>query len=126
MRVRYLPLLAVFALTGCSKIHQQFSFTVEPGNFHTLKVSAPLSEQKLKVNMTSDQPVNIYVILDKNLPPEIKDDFDPETVKEGVLVKEKGKKDADLSVTVPAKEKFSVIVNGAGKKASITVKIDSQ
>ena len=125
MRVRYIPFLAVFALTGCSKIHQQFSFSIEPGESHVLNVSAPLSEQKLKVNMTSDQPVNIYIILDKNVP-EGKDDFDPETLKEGVLAKEKGKKDADLSVTIPAKEKFRVFVNGAVKKASVTVKIDSQ
>lgn len=125
MRFRYLPLLAVFALTGCSKIHQQFSFSIEPGDSHTLNVSAPLSEQKLKINMTSDQPVNIYVILEKNFGGG-KDNFDPEALKEGVLEKAKSKKDADLVVTVPAKEKFVVFVNGAVKKASVNVKIDSQ
>ena len=125
MLVRYLPLLALFALTGCSKIHQQFSFSLEPGESRELNVSAPLSEQKLKVAMTSDQPVNIYVILEKNFPGG-KDNFDPETLKEGVLVKEKDKKEANLSVTIPAKEKFVVFVNGAKKKATVSMKIDSQ
>ncbi|MSR51721.1 MAG: hypothetical protein EXS09_00330 [Gemmataceae bacterium] len=126
MRVRYVPLLALFALTGCSKIHQQFSFSIEPGDSYTLSVTAPLSEQKLKVNMTSDQPVSIYVILEKNFPT-VKDGFDPETLKEGVLGKEKGKNSADLSVIVPAKQKYVVFVmNGAKKKASGSVKLDSQ
>lgn len=125
MRIRYMPMLALVALAGCSKVHVERTFSVDSGSSHSLQISAPLSDQKLKVVMTSDQPVNLYVILDKNLPKD-KDEFDPESLKEGVLGKEKAKKDATLSVTVPAKEKYTVFVNGASKKANVTVKIDSE
>ena len=62
---------------------------------------------------------------DENLP-EIKDDFNPEKLTEGVVAKEKNTKDSTLTATIPAKEKFRVFVNGATKKANVTVKIDSQ
>jgi len=124
MKARYLALLAVFALAGCSKIHEQRSFTVEPAGSHNLKITAPLSETKYKVEVTSDQPVNVWVILEKDVPGG-KDDFDPEPI-QSVLGKEKSTQQATLNVTVPAKEKFRVYINGPTKPANVTVKIDSQ
>jgi len=48
-------------------------------------------------------------------------------MKSGVLAKEKNAKEATLSATIPAKEKFQVYVNNTGSKpASVTVKIDSK
>ena len=125
MMVRRLAFLAVIAVAGCSKLNEQRSFEIEPGGSHSLQISAPLSEQTIKVAVTSDQAVNVWVLLDKNMP-EGKDDFDPETMKEGVIAKEKNTKQATLTATIPAKEKYRVYVNGVAKKASVTVKIDSQ
>src|SRR5688572_21399032 len=64
------------AVAGCSKIHEKKDFTLEPGNSHNLKITAPLSEQKLTVALTSDQPVSIWVLLEKDVPGG-KDDLDP-------------------------------------------------
>jgi hypothetical protein len=125
MKLRWLALFILVPLAGCSKIHEQRSFTVEPGGSHSLQITAPLSEQKLQIVLTSDQPVNIWVVLEKNIP-EGKDEFDPETLKEGVVAKEKAKTEATLTATIPAKEKFRVYIDGVKKKASVTVKIDSQ
>jgi len=125
MKLRLIPVLAVCALAGCSKIHEQRSFTIESGGGYTLSITAPLSEQKVKVDVTSDEPVNVWVILEKDVPTG-KDDFDPETLKSGVLGKEKATKQATLTVTVPAKEKFRVYFDGVTKKANVTAKIDSQ
>jgi len=125
MRLRLIPVLALCVVAGCSKIHEQRSFTVEPSGAYTLSITAPLSEQKVKVEMTSDEPVNVWVILEKDVPAG-KDDFDPEALKSGVLAKEKATKQATLNVTIPAKEKFRVYFDGAAKKAAVTAKIDSQ
>jgi hypothetical protein len=125
MSIRRLAVLAIIVVAGCSKIHEQRSFEVEPGSNHSLEITAPLSEQTVKVVATSDQPVNVWVLLDKNLG-EMKEDFNPETLKEGILAKEKNTKECTLTATIPAKEKYRVFVNGASKKASVTVKIDSQ
>jgi hypothetical protein len=125
MRARVIPVFALVVLAGCSKIHESKTFTVEPGDSYTLQVTAPLSEQKVQVVLTSDQPVNIWVLLEKDVPSG-KDDFDPESIKSGILASEKAKTQATLSATIPAKEKYRVYVNGAAKKANVTVKIDSQ
>jgi len=125
MQIRLIPVLALFALAGCSKIHEQRSFTIEPAGSHSLKISAPLSEQKVKVEVTSDEPINVWVVLEKDVPVG-KDDFDPESLKSGVLAKEKETKQATLTATIPAKEKSRVYVNGAVKTAHVTAKVDSQ
>jgi hypothetical protein len=124
MKARLIPLVAILAVAGCSKIHEEKSFTLEAGGSHSLDISAPLSEQKVKVALTSDEPVNIYVLLSKSV--EGKTDFDPDTMKEGVLAKEKNIKSATLTATVPAKEKYLIYVDGATKKANVSVKVDSQ
>jgi hypothetical protein len=125
MRLRLIPLTAVLALAGCSKIHEQRSFTLDVGESQNLKISAPLSEQKVKVAVTSDQPVGVWIVLEKAVPGG-KDDVDPETLKDGVLAQEKATKDATLSATVPGKEAYRIIVGGVTKKANVTIKIDSQ
>ncbi|MBO0697381.1 MAG: hypothetical protein J2P46_03215 [Zavarzinella sp.] len=125
MRLRLIPLLAVCALAGCSKIHEQRSYSIEPGASQTLKITAPLSETRYKVAMTSDQPISIWVLLEKAVPGG-KDEIEPETLKEGVLGKELNTKDATLTVVVPGKEAFRIQLAGANKTANVTVKIDSQ
>ena len=128
MKLRVVPYLAVLVLAGCSKIHETRPFTLKPLGGNTLSISAPLSEQKIKVAVTSDQPVNVWVLLEKDLPSESKDDFDPDkSMKSGILAQEKNTKDATLNATIPAKERFQIYVNNPGSKpASVTVKVDSQ
>ena len=128
MKVRHLSVYALVLLAGCSKIHESRSFNVEPRGGNTLSISAPLSEQKVKVAVTSDQPVNVWVLLEKDLPTGNKDDFDPDkAMKSGVLAKEKNTKDVTLNATIPAKEKYQIYVTNPGNKtASVTVKVDSQ
>ena len=125
MKHRLAPILFVCALAGCSKIHDVRQFSVDATESKTFKISPPVSEQKLKVAMTSDQPVNVWVVLKKDVPPG-KEDFDPATMKTGVLASSQMTKDANLDVTVPAQEEYWIIVNGAIKKATGTIKIDSQ
>jgi hypothetical protein len=128
MRLRLIPVLALVALAGCSKIHEQRSFTLDPFAGNTLSISAPLSEQKVKVVVSSDEPVNVWILLEKDVPAGEKDQFDPDAkMKTGILAKEKDAKEATLTATVPAKEKYQVYVTNPGSKpAAVTVKVDSQ
>src|SRR5262245_14293843 len=128
MKPRHIAVYAVILLAGCSKIHESRSFNIEPRGGNTLSITAPLSEQKVKVAVTSDQPVNWSILLDKGLPTGNKDDFDPDKdMKSGILAKEKNTKDVTLNATIPGKEKYQVYVNNTGNKtAAVTVKVDSQ
>jgi hypothetical protein len=125
MKLRAMPLLAIFALAGCAKLHEQKSFTLDLGESRSIQISAPVSEQKVKVTLASDQPVNIWVVLEKDIPGGATD-FDPTTLKSGVVASSKAAKDASLDATIPAKEAYRIFLNGAGKKANVNVTIDGK
>jgi len=126
MKLRIIPVLVFTLLAGCSKIHEQRSFTLEPQATNTLSVTAPVSEQVVTVAVTSDQDISVYVLLEKNVPKVDKSDFEPEKMKEGVLAKEVLTKSATLEVKIPAKEAFEIfLVNRNNKAANVTVKVDS-
>jgi hypothetical protein len=126
MKLRLISVLAVVVLAGCSKIHEQRSFTLDPQATNTLSVTAPISEQKVTVAVTSDQPISVYVLLEKDEPKVDKGELEPEKMKEGVLAKEVLTKSATLEVTIPAKQAFDIfIINRNNVKANVTVKVDS-
>jgi hypothetical protein len=128
MKPRLIPVLAVVVLAGCSKIHEQRSFTLEPHGGNTLSISAPVSEQKVKVSVTADQPVDVWILLEKDVPAGNKDFFDPDAkMKSGILASERKTREATLQATIPDKEGYQVYVNNPGDKAAnVTVKVDSQ
>ncbi len=122
MKARLIPVLALVVLTGCSKIHETRPFKVGPGQMYYFEITEPVSEQKIKVSVTSENPVNIWVMLTKEVPSQ--DEFDPAT--RTVLASEKNTKEATITATIPAKEKYRIYITGASKETSGTVKVDSQ
>jgi len=76
MKLRLIPVLVVVVLAGCSKIHEQRTYTIPPQGSNTLSITAPVSEQKLGVVVSSDQPVNVWILLEK----------DPQRVKRGMTL----------------------------------------
>ena len=126
MKARLLPALALVALAGCSKLHVDKQYTLESFDTKYVEVSAPTSEQKLKVMMTSDEPITLTVLLVKDIPAEKGGEFDPGRMTTGTLGQKKDVKEATLDVTVPAKEMYRVYLSGAKKTAKVSVKIDEQ
>jgi hypothetical protein len=127
MTIRLLAAVAVCALAGCSKVHEQRAFTLSPLGGNSLQISAPVSEQKVKVAVTSDLPVDVWIFLEKDVPENRKNDPEPEKMTSGVLAKEKNAKDATLTATVPGKEAYRIYVHNPGAKTTnVTVTIDSQ
>ncbi|HVK09868.1 MAG TPA: hypothetical protein VM597_13925 [Gemmataceae bacterium] len=124
MNVRLVPALALVALAGCSKFHVEKQYTLDMFSTQHIEVTAPTSEQRIKVTMTSDEPVTVTVLLAKDVP--TKEEFDPGTLDKGTLAQKKDTKDTTLDVTIPAKEKYRVYLSGAKKKAQVSVKIDEQ
>jgi hypothetical protein len=79
------------------------------------------------VVVTADNPVSVWVLLDKDIPAGNRDEFDPDVFKVTPLASEKDTKEVTLNATIPAKEKYLVFVGNRGSKsATVTVKIDSQ
>lgn len=126
MNIRLMPAVVLMFLAGCSKVHEERQFTLEPAAAKMLEVTAPVSQQKVKITMTADNPVNIYLVLTKDVFVKLGEDFDPETMKTGILASEKKVTSATLTATIPAKEAYRIYCGGAAKQTSVTIKIDSQ
>ena len=125
MKWKTVSVVGLVALAGCSKIHESRSFTLEPADTNNIKVSAPIGEQKIKVTLTADNAVSVWVVLEKDVPSG-KDEFDPELLGAALLASQKDATETTLTATIPAKESYRIVVNRATKKATVSVKIDSQ
>jgi len=115
-------LLVVFLLAGCSKVHDVKTITLKPGETNIFEVDAPKRDQKVRVVVTSAEPISVAIALTKDIGgQEVTSVSDLKTT----LELKKGVKQETIEVTIPAKEKYTVIVSDALKSTDVTVKIDS-
>lgn len=124
MRIRslWLSCIAIVFLGACgcgSKVHQELSGELTPGESAAFSIDAPKSQQKVKVQVTSDADVTVIVALKKEV------DNDHLKVGGKHLGESAKTTSASLEVTVPEGEEFSVIIKDASKKTSYKLKIDS-
>lgn len=110
-------------LAGCSKLDHESNFELESLASRSIHISAPTYEQKIKLTYSSSEvPVGVWIILDKDIPGD-KEEFDPETLKSGVIAKEKDKKEGVITATIPAKENYTIVVSRATKKTQVKIKL---
>ena len=126
MRRVLMPLFALVLITGCrgSKIHQETSFDVAPGDIHEVMVDPPKKQQSVRVIVTSDVAVTVYIVLEKDIPDKNSEKYD--ATKNKPLASETKTTQATLIATIPAGEPYWILVTGAEKKAKVNLKIDSQ
>lgn len=115
-------------VAGCAdKLRTESAFTLPDGG-NTTKVfdlPAQSAEQTLKVEVTSDRPVDVFVMPAKDAP-----DLDGLPTKEwqtkSVTFKE-GVTNETLTAKVPAKQATKVVVTPSAKtqKAQVTVKLSN-
>jgi hypothetical protein len=104
------------------------SVTVLPGEIQVPAiVDAPRADQKVRISVTSAEPVNIDVVLEANQPAVM------EVLQAGkrpaadkVLASKEQAKAETLSVTVPAGKGFAVILSGAKKETEAKVSVRSE
>ena len=115
-----------FLVVGCAdKLRTESAFTLPDGG-NTTKVfdlPAQSAEQTLKVEVTSDQPVDVFVMPAKDAPdldglPTKEWQTKSQTFKEGVT-------NETLTAKVPAKQATKVVVTPSAKtqKAQVAVKL---
>ena len=128
-RIAPVVLLAAFlGAAGCNqqKLNVERDVTVSGGDIRQVTPEGPKAE-KVRVQVTATEPVNIDVVLDSRageIMNKLQADKRP-TTGEVLGSKEKAKNDV-LDVTVPGGQPFSVLVSGATKKSDVKLKITSQ
>jgi hypothetical protein len=120
---RLFPLLMLVLLTslaGCRKpvldLDRQFDLTQETPSY-TFTVDPVKSEQKIKVKVTSEEPVSVAICLQKEAEVVEKEVF-ARKFSDKTLAKELRTKDAALEATTPANEAVAIIVTREANKAT--------
>jgi hypothetical protein len=123
-------LLACLGLAGCgTAVDSEHSFTMKPADPHKIiEVGSPSKDQKVQVSVTSDQPVNAFVILNRDFDEKELETIGSEEAPKKALKFEKKTKDSKMEVDVPSGQKFKVFVwpaAGTRTDSNINVKIKS-
>jgi hypothetical protein len=117
----YLVGIAILVLPGCQRLHYQTNFKLNKGDFETCSVLPPRTAQEVTVTITSPgSPVEAYVVLEKDreaAQKAVHNDLEPANA----LAKGRGE-ELTLSVSIPAKSGFSILVGGASKPCKGQIK----
>lgn len=116
--------LIVAALAGGCQSRLKFdqTSTVEMGEVKYYEVDSPKYEQKIAIDISSDQEISVYVVGGKDKDA-VFNDLNASKEPKNVLASKHGVKSGALEATVPAKEKFFVFLANAKKKCSVTIKL---
>ena len=107
--------LLVIGAAGCNRgsiLNKEEVVEVSPGEIKYLNIDPPKKDQKVKVQFSSPEPVTVEVTLGS-------DDKQGKS-----LAQKNNSKEDTIEVTVPANEKFCVVLSG-NKKTKITVKLNN-
>jgi hypothetical protein len=122
---KLVPVLTLACLAGCNtKVKYEKTDSLDPFESRVYSVEGPAKDQKVKVEITStESEITYWVVLDKDKPKDL-ETLDASTKIPNALSTGSNKKAETVEVTIPGKQPFSVIIAGAKKKTTITVKIN--
>jgi len=117
----FLTVLLIVAV-GCQKLDKPFDMDLQVGDVKLKTISAPRSEQKVKVDVTASTPIDVTLVL---LPEPVTDDklLNYKPAPSDVLASQKHVTEATLEGTVPGGKEFGVLCKGASKDAKVTLKV---
>lgn len=120
--------LGIALAPGCQKVNQEKTVTVSVGSVDApIILSAPRGEQKIRVSVTSAEPVDVDVVLEANRAGVT------ETLLAGkrpaadkvVASKVKAKTDT-ISATIPAGKEYAIVLSGAMKSTEVKLSVKSE
>jgi hypothetical protein len=110
--------------SGCtSRVNFNQTETLEPGDIKTYTIDAPRKEQKVRVQVESPEPVNVYVGLAASagaIQKALERDQKPVAAggKSGVT-------QDSFEVTIAAGQEFTVFLSGARKRTEVKLSVKS-
>ena len=118
---------AVLFASGCQRsLSLEKTVKLAPGDVKAPAiVDAPRGDQKVRISVTSAEPLNVDVVLEVNRPAVMEAlQASKRPAADKLLASKEQAKDETLSVTIPAGKEYAVILSGAKKEteAKLTVK----
>ncbi len=114
----------VLVLAGCQRLHVEKPLDLNPGDLKYIEVDAPRGDQKVEIQVTATEPVDVFVVKEDQLREFDKKngDFD----KSKAITVKKGVKSETFQVTAEAGKKFGVILKALSKSSAVKVTIDGR
>ena len=115
---------ALFLLgAGCGqKVNVEKSVTLEPGTMLApIVLDGPKSEQKINVEFSADNPIDVYVILGKDEKAILAQLESPKKL--DIRASKKNSKGDTLAATIPAGSDYGVYLANATKKTAVKVSV---
>jgi hypothetical protein len=122
--------LLLLATAGCgpAKLRSEHTFTVPSGDEvgKIVNLTAQSVEQTVRVEVIADKPVDVFVILARDLP-QGDSDFTTEKLEPKAVAVKKNATQEVLTATIPAKTDWHVVVLAAAKtlRATGTLKLSN-
>jgi hypothetical protein len=124
LKVLYLTsCVLLLALTGCQRVNEERTLSVELNDVKAVTIEAPKREQRLAVTATAAVPIDVYVVLEKDRSA-VEEALQKGARPDKLLASQLKVEQASLEATVPAQNEYSVLVRStSGKKADVKLKI---
>jgi hypothetical protein len=117
---------ALLALPGCQQVSVEKALTLEPGDIlQPAIVDGPRSQQKIRVEVTATEPIDVDVTLESDASEVIKGLRVSKRPEGKLLATKQGVKSDAVEATIPAGKSYTVIVSGAKKKSEVKLKVNS-
>jgi hypothetical protein len=118
-----LALVVCVAAAGCqSRLSQDLSYKLGPGESRTITVDPPRYDQKVTVTIDADGPVSVYVYLKKD-GDAVEKDLGSKQASDKALGSWSGSGTGTAEATVPAKQEAVVRVEATKKETNVRLKI---
>ena len=121
-----LCVILLVAIVGCAQtVSVEKTVEVSAGlNSAPIVVDGPKKDQKIKVEFTADNPVDVQVILGNDENAVLRELEKAKPNVESVAAEKKATS-GTLEATIPAGKDYGVYLSNATKKTSVTVKLKS-
>jgi hypothetical protein len=120
--------LCFLGLAGCQKVNQEKTVSLTAGAVEApIILSAPRGEQKIRVSVTSAEPVDVDVVLEANRAGVNETLLSGKRPAADKVVASKAKARTDtISATIPAGKEYAIVLSGATKTTEVKLSVKSE
>ena len=119
--------LCVLGVAGCQKVKIDKTIPLSAGSVESIIIDAPRGEQKIRVSVTSAEPVDVDVVLGTNKAVVMDTLASGKRPAADKIVASKSKTKTDsFSATIPAGKEYAILLSGAAKTTEVTLSVKSE
>jgi hypothetical protein len=109
-------------LAGCQRLDTSATWKLETGDVYSLQIEPARGEQKVTATITASSPVTACLVLDNDFPAAREALQNDKAPSNPLDCKEKAT-DITLTATVPARQRYCLVVGSARKETEVKVKV---